>query len=285
MLDNNIYVYIHTNYLTFTGFSSDWKHLKDLPLSWGVRKSSRIEVFMKSNHRQLPIVWPSSSRGWQDSWDPVGWQSPPSFPVEVGRYVSLPHQIWHSLFFFASFWFGGIQYFKNKGKSVHHKSFPTLPFRKFSGAQIQRSLESSESDSSSDSWGSHGDLIRPHPRSCAVARCGRCNRTSQKSSVTLRCFFCSKNLLIPMISNDKIIKSQACQKSWESSLKIVDCVPFGTAFGGTYPQTSAPVWLLCPWTKRYQAVLLFRLSDSTLVFPPKVVLCRTAHCLLFFLEQ
>lgn len=103
MLDNNIYVYIHTNYLTFTGFSSDWKHLKDLPLSWGVRKSSRIEVFMKSNHRQLPIVWPSSSRGWQDSWDPVGWQSPPSFPVEVGRYVSLPHQIWHSLFFFCFF--------------------------------------------------------------------------------------------------------------------------------------------------------------------------------------
>ena len=36
---------------------------------------------------------------------------------------------------------------KTQGKSVHHKSFPTL----FSGAQIQRSLESSESDSSSDS--------------------------------------------------------------------------------------------------------------------------------------
>lgn len=137
MLDNNIYIYIYTNYITFTGFSSDWKHLKDLPLSWGVRKSLRIEVFMKSNHRQLPIVWRSSSRGWQDSWDPVGWQSPPSFPVEVRRCVFfwLPHQIWHSPFF-ASFWFGGIQYFKNPRKISPSQVLSNPVFRSPDSAQL-----------------------------------------------------------------------------------------------------------------------------------------------------
>ena len=216
---------------------------------------------------------------------PCGVTEPPSFPVEVGRYVSLPHQIWHSLFFLLLF---DLEVYSTS-KTKENQSI-TSPFQPFHFASFQEPRFSA-------AWSlpkvipratpevpmaTSSDLIR---EAVQLRGGGRCNRTSQKSSVTLRWLFCSKNLLIPMISNDKIIKSQSCQKSWESSLKIVDCVPFGTAFGGTYPQTSAPVWLLCPWTKRYQAVLLFRLSDSTLVFPPKVVLCRTAHCLLFFLEQ
>lgn len=119
MLDNNIYIYIlyiYTNYLTFTGFSSDWKHLKDLLLSWGVRKSLRIEVFMKSNHRQLPIVWPSSSRRVTGQLGPCGVTEPPQFSSWSWKICFFTSPNLTFPFFFASFWFGGIQYFKNQRK-------------------------------------------------------------------------------------------------------------------------------------------------------------------------
>ena len=168
MLDNNIYVYIHTNYITFTGFSSDWKHLKDLPLSWGVRKSLRIEVFMKSNHRQLPIVWRSSSRGWQDSWDPVGWQSPPSFPVEVRRCVFFGYLTKFDIPLFLLLF--GLEVYSTSKKPKENKSI-TSPFQpcfqepRFSAAwSLPKVIPRATPEFT------HGDRIRPHPRSCAVAR-------------------------------------------------------------------------------------------------------------------